>query len=198
MSERGRATRERLIAATRDVVREVGYGRATTRAIAHAAGVTEGTIYRHFPDKATMFFAAALGPHEQMLTQFDALPALAGTSTLAENLSSALRRLAQLREDIVPLELAIMTDPELASARATMHADPVGAGHGGPPERLAEYLAAEQQLGRVRADLDPWRVANTVLALLFALALQPPRSDPDLSNARIDDAVDLLVRGLTA
>ncbi|GEL97756.1 hypothetical protein CTE05_13030 [Cellulomonas terrae] len=177
-------------------MREVGYSRATTRAIAHAAGVTEGTIYRHFPDKTTMFFAAALGPHEEMLVQFDALPALAGTSTVAENLSSALRRLAQLRADIVPLELAIMTDPELASARATMQAGPLGAGHGGPPERLAEYLASEQQLGRLRADLDPHRAASIILALLFALALQPPDASGDLSPAHLDDAVDLLVRGL--
>ena len=39
MAERGVATRAKLIAATQDVVREIGYAHATTRAIAEAAGV---------------------------------------------------------------------------------------------------------------------------------------------------------------
>ena len=200
MTERGEATRKRLIAATRQVVREVGYTRATTRAIARAADVTEGTIYRHFPDKTTLFFAAALGPHEQILAEFADLPARAGENTLTSNLTAALTRLAVLRDDIVPLELAIMSDPDLAAARTVAPTDPLEAGHGGPPERLAEYLAAEQRLGRLRADLDPAHVSRTLLTLLFALALQPappettPSTRPD--PALIASTVDLLVHGL--
>ena len=199
MNERGRATRDRLLAATRDVVRDVGYSRATTRAIARAADVTEGTIYRHFPDKTTMFFAAALGPHNEMLTQFADLPDLAGTNTLAENLTTALIRLAQLREDILPLELAILTDPELATGRTAARLDAVSLATGGPPERLAEYLRSEQRLGRLRADADPQLVARTLLGLLFALSLEPSAADGDGGRpdpALIGSAVDLVVRGL--
>ena len=60
MTDRGAATRAALIEATRQVVHAVGYTNATTRAIAQAAGVAEGTIYRHFTDKSAMFFAAVL------------------------------------------------------------------------------------------------------------------------------------------
>ena len=60
MTRRGEQTRARLIDATRQVVREVGYAHASTRAIAEAAGVAEGTIYRHFQDKASLFFATVL------------------------------------------------------------------------------------------------------------------------------------------
>ncbi len=60
MTERDKATRAKLIEATVSVVREAGYAHASTRAIAEAAGVSEGTIYRHFPDKASLFFAAVL------------------------------------------------------------------------------------------------------------------------------------------
>ena len=60
MSARGDRTRARLIEATTQVVAQVGYSRATTRAIADLAGVAEGTIYRHFPDKQHLFFAAVL------------------------------------------------------------------------------------------------------------------------------------------
>jgi AcrR family transcriptional regulator len=41
MTSRGNATRERLLTATREVVRRVGYANATTRANAEAAGVAE-------------------------------------------------------------------------------------------------------------------------------------------------------------
>lgn len=197
MTERGRTTRERLVVATRQVVREVGYSRATTRAIARAADVTEGTIYRHFPDKTAMFFAAALGPHDQMLAAFADLPALAGTGTVAGNLTAALTRLAQLREDVVPLELALLTDPELAAARP---AAPDGPRQDGPPERLAEYLAAEQRQGRVRADVDPHLAVRTLLGLLFALALRPEpgAADADLADdpSLIARTVELVVHGL--
>ena len=46
MTRRGEETRAKLIEATRQVVRDVGYAHASTRAIAHAAGVAEGTMGR--------------------------------------------------------------------------------------------------------------------------------------------------------
>ena len=57
VTKRGERTRARLIEATLSVVGEVGYARASTRAIADAAGMSEGALYRHFPDKAALFFA---------------------------------------------------------------------------------------------------------------------------------------------
>ncbi|MFE2917609.1 hypothetical protein [Kitasatospora indigofera] len=40
-----------------------------------------------------------------------------------------------------------------------------------PPGRLAEYLRAEQHLGRLRTDADPSHTAVVLLALLFGLGL---------------------------
>jgi len=67
MTARGDRTQAKLIEATLAVVAEVGYARASTRAIAERAGVAEGTIYRHFADKPALFFAAALAPSAAML-----------------------------------------------------------------------------------------------------------------------------------
>ena len=194
MTDRGEATRQRLMEATRAVVRESGYARATTRAIAQAADVTEGTIYRHFPDKTALFFAAAIGPHEQVMVEFAELPAQAGHDTVIDNLAGALRRLAVLRDDIVPLELAIMTDPELAAARSAAVQEVVGAEEMGPPGHLAEYLRAEQGLGRIRVDADPDQVSRTLLMLLFGVAMDPTAADRRAEA--ITDAVTLMVRGL--
>jgi AcrR family transcriptional regulator len=58
---RGRAarlsgtTRERLVAAARQLLEEGGYAAASVQAIADRAGVSAGALYRHFPSKAELF-----------------------------------------------------------------------------------------------------------------------------------------------
>ena len=206
---RGAATRARLIAAARDVVGEAGYAHATAKAIAAAAGVAEGTIYRHFPDKHALFLAAVADANEPVTTWMESLPARAGTATLAANLTETLTRLASLREQMLPLELAMLTDPDLAARRRTalnaLHAgEPTAALPDVPgpnaPALLAQYLAAEQALGRIRGDINPTRAAVTILAALMGLAIMTAHYPPDTHgqhpNTLIHDAADLLARGL--
>ena len=196
MTQRGEATRARLIEATRSVVREVGYAHASTRAIARAAGVAEGTIYRHFPDKAALFLATVLESNAPIVAWVTTLPARAGKSTVEENLTDAAVRLAGLRDQIMPLELAIATDPELAEQRRRAMAAAGSSLPPGPPEAVAAYLAAEQRLGRVRADIDPREAAGVFLGMLFALGAMPAMGDKGLSPDRVASAVRLMVRGI--
>ena len=196
MTQRGEATRARLIEATRSVVRDVGYAHASTRAIAQAAGVAEGTIYRHFPDKASLFFATVLAANAPLVAWVTSLPARAGEGTVEENLTDAAVRLAGLRDQILPLELAIAADPELAAQR---RAALVAAGPSlppGPPEAVAAYLAAEQRLGRVRPEIDPREAAAVLLGMLYALGTMPGIGDEGLDPDRVASAVRLLVRGI--
>jgi len=196
VTQRGEATRARLIEATRTVVREVGYAHASTRAIAQAAGVAEGTIYRHFPDKASLFFAAVLESNAPVVAWVATLPARAGEDTVEANLTDAATRLAGLRDQIIPLELAIAADPELAAQRRQAMAAAGSSLPPGPPEAVAAYLAAEQRLGRIRTDLDPREAAEVCLGLLFALGAMPGLGDESLSPARVASTVRLLVRGI--
>lgn len=195
MSRRGQATRARLIEATLSVVREVGYAHASTRTIAEAAGVAEGTIYRHFPDKTALFFAAVLASNSPILDWVSALPERAGRDTVEENLTAALVRLASLQDRVLPLELAIQADPELAMQRrrALEERDGLPAG---PPEAIAAYLTAEQRLGRIRADVEPTDAALVILAALFGMAATLTQQDGGLGLGRISSAVRFFVRGI--
>jgi AcrR family transcriptional regulator len=195
MTQRGEATRARLIEATRAVVREVGYAHASTRAIAKAAGVAEGTIYRHFPDKASLFFAAVLQANDPIVSWVVGLPARAGKGTVEGNLIDAAVQLASLRDEIMPLELAIAADPELAAQRRKA-ITAAGASLPGPPAAVAAYLAAEQRLGRVRGDIDPREAASLLLGVLFTLGTMPGIGDEGLAPDRVASAVRLMVRGI--
>lgn len=196
MTERGRETRDRLLESTRSVVREAGYAHASTRAIAQAAGVAEGTIYRHFPDKASLFLAAVVEANNPIVEWVTSLPARAGQGTVEANLADALVRLAGLRHQLVPLELAFAADPELAAHRRQALAAAGDTLPAGPPEAVAAYLAAEQRLGRIRQDVDPREAAALILGALFSLAATSLDDDGGASPARIESAARLFVRGV--
>ena len=196
MTRRGDATRARLIEATRTVVSEVGYAHASTRAIAQAAGIAEGTIYRHFPDKASLFLATVLESNAPVVARVTGLLAHAGEGTVEANLIDAALHLSSLRDQVMPLELAIAADPELAAQRRQAMAAAGTSLPPGPPEALADYLAAEQQLGRVRGDIDPREAAGLLLGVLFALGTMPAIGDEGLAPDRVASAVRLMVRGI--
>ncbi len=189
-------TRSKLIEATTQVVREVGYARATTRAIAEAAGVAEGTIYRHFPQKQQLFFAAILERNAPIIEWVSALPDRAGNNTVRENLGETLRRLAQLRDDVLPLELSLRADPDLAREHLQALASLPEGPPPGPPAHIAAYLAAEQALGRVRDDLDPMSTAIVLLATLFGLGMLPPSPSGEMDATLLEATLDLLVDGI--
>ena len=192
-TSRGEATRAALLRATSQLVHDVGYAQTTTRAVAAAAGVAEGTLYRHFPDKASLLIAAAVEQGAPVVERMSRLPARAGHGTVEDNLTQCLSQLATLRETVLPLELALLTDPELH--RHARHPPPADLD---PALMLADYLQAEQRLGRVRADVSPRSTALLLLAVLFGLQAAPVGATEHLGAATIDDAVHLLCTGLLA
>jgi AcrR family transcriptional regulator len=58
MAEAANTTRDRLLAAARELFTSEGYHATTTPVLARHAGVAEGTIYRHFPSKHALLNAA--------------------------------------------------------------------------------------------------------------------------------------------
>ena len=54
-TERGRLTRERILAAAEEVFGQMGYEPASITAITQTAGVAQGTFYVYFPSKHAIF-----------------------------------------------------------------------------------------------------------------------------------------------
>ncbi len=196
MTERGSTTRARLIEATTRVVADLGYAHATTRAIAQEAGVAEGTIYRHFPDKASLFYAAVLERNAAMVEDISDLAGRAGAATVEANLVALLSRLASLRDEVLPLELAILTDPEHATRRQEMASSLRSGRLIGPPKVVADYLEAEQTLGRIRSDLPAAEVAGVLLATLFGLGIVATKGVEGVDHRLLASAVRLIAAGL--
>jgi AcrR family transcriptional regulator len=174
------------------VVREVGYAQTTTRAVSAAAGVAEGTLYRHFPTKASLLLAAVLEQSAPILARVAELPARAGQATVAANLTECLTELTRMREVMLPLELALLTDPELG--RPLRQPPPAELD---PAVQLAAYLEAEQKLGRVRGDVPARSAAVVLLATLFGLQAAPPEAREHMGTVSVADAVDIVLTGLS-
>jgi len=195
MTARGERTRASLIEATRSLVNEVGYHQVTTRAIARRAGVSDGTMYRHFPDKRALFVATVLDSHQHIVDYMSDLPGRAGAGSLGGTITACLVRLSELRDAVIPIEQALMGDPELV-ARQSADVNPLSVELvGGPPLLLAEYLAAEQRLGRIRPTVDTTALAVLLLAALFGLALSPLGRSGSL-EAVLAQAVDMVLVGV--
>ena len=195
MTTRGDRTRAKLIKATLSVVAEVGYAKTSTRAIATKAKVAEGTLYRHFPDKMSLFFAAALEPSEAVLEWVEGLPTKAGKRTVEGNLVDALFQLSSLQERVLPLEIAIQNDPELAAFRRSSLAKSGGA-LAGPPEALVAYLEAEQSLGRLSKAVRPRAAALTLLAALLGVGMMSAAHGGRIQRSDIVELVKMFVHGV--
>ena len=194
MTTRGDRTRAKLIKATLSVVAEVGYAKTSTRAIDTKAKVAEGTLYRHFPDKMSLFFAAALEPSEAVLEWVEGLPTKAGKRTVEGNLVDALFQLSSLQERVLPLEIAIQNDPELAAFRRSSLAKS-GGSLAGPPEALVAYLEAEQSLGRLSKAVHPRAAALTLLAALLGVGMMSAAHGGRIQRSDIVELVKMFVHG---
>jgi AcrR family transcriptional regulator len=198
---RGSRTRQTLIEAALEVFGRRGYAQATTREIAEAAGVAEGTIYRHFLDKQALFHAAFVEAVNGPLEDLRSFAERAGTATLRDNLAALLELLGSMQELTAPLMASLAADQELARSFAG-HVQDEGLEELDPAMPMtmtAAYVAAEQRLGRVRKDVDPAEAAAIIVAVPFAQGMARTLGvggDKAFALALPHGAIDILAQGL--
>ncbi|ASW57770.1 TetR/AcrR family transcriptional regulator [Plantactinospora sp. KBS50] len=152
--------REHLIGAAERLIAEHGTAGLTVRAIARAAGVADGVLYNHFADKEELL-AHALYAHVQAVERaLGALPT-PGTGTVEANLRAHLRYGLALHRAILPAFAGLLGRPAVLARFAELD------GAGRPwRDRLAGYLHAERDLGRLGTDVTDARLAAAAAMLV--------------------------------
>jgi AcrR family transcriptional regulator len=147
------AIRGQILAAAEECIRAQGMARVTTKDIARQAGCSEGSIYNHFADKLDLFRAVIVERLPDLQGPLAGLAARAGAGSVRDHLAEVLDAARSFFAQLVPLAGSVFADPELlARCRADMERDGTG------PRRVlaavAEYVRAEQALGRITGAAD--------------------------------------------
>ncbi len=152
----GLATRERLLAAARELIEEGGYGSASVAAIADRAGVAAGTVYRHFPSKDELFldvFRDVCAGEERAMRAAADESGPGAVDRLEAVLATFARRALQNRRLAWAL-LAEPVDPLVDAERLAYR------------ERYASLVAAELTAAVSAGEIPPQDVALTAAALV--------------------------------
>jgi AcrR family transcriptional regulator len=187
-----RDPRGQLFDAAERVLLRDGAGGLTSRAVTDEAGVAKGVLHRHFADFDAFLAELALDRIGRIAGQAHALRAAAGTGSVAGNLTAALP--------------ALFTPAVLALARLVIGRDELRARlRAATGSRLPvlteaaamtrEYLAAEQDLGRVAAAAD---VAVLAPMLLGAVHLLFTDADGTPEPAAVAEVITVSLAGWQA
>jgi AcrR family transcriptional regulator len=174
----------------RNVFREHGHT-ATTREIAHAAGISEPILYRRFGSKDALFFAAM---QAQGLEIDELLGPENPPGDAREYLKTVLHRLGAYFADVIPLALRVMMHPSFdpESLSRTVPGGPVELRQG-LARRLAS-LARRQQL----SISDEVVLARLLLSLAhdWGLGVAFAHGKVARDDRRLEDFLEVLWEGV--
>jgi AcrR family transcriptional regulator len=144
--------REHLIAAAERLIARRGTAGLTVREIAREARVADGVLYNHFADKEELLALAVHARVRAVDAALDPPHGPAGSGNVEANLTGWIDRNLALHAAILPAFAGLVGQPGVLARLASLP-NPVG-GEGGLREELADYLRAEQRLGRLAGDAD--------------------------------------------
>lgn len=163
-------TREEILAAAEQVIRERGVTGATTRQIAQVAGCSEGSLYNHFANKQELIAHAVRERMAGFPQRAQAMAELAGTGEVRANLTELAELAIAFFRSIAPMMAAMMADPATMQRRAEA-IDAAGHGPRRTVQAVVDYLRAEQALGRVRREAHPEGAALALVGACFQQAV---------------------------
>lgn len=173
---------------------KLGFRGTTTKKIAEAAGVSEATIFLHFPSKESLYDAIleeklkAQRPLTALIEQHAAAPLSEVLTAVAESLVERHHR------DRALLRLVLFSALEhhsLARRLARQHLE-------GPMRSLMEVLEQARSRGEVRADLDSETAARAFASMLTQQILaREIFGEGHLSKEDMRRYVRIYLRGVT-
>ena len=185
-------TRQRILQAAAQVFAEKGYARATTRALAAAAGVNEVTLFRHFGNKQNLFAAVIERFGGPAVTA-----AMEGqlTGDCAQDLRTiGTRLLSLLLERGDAMRLMLCEASHFPEVQEVMVQNPRQI-----RRMLAAYITRQIERGKLRP-LHPEATAQAFAGMLFAYAVARGMLDdsiePELGTEElVAQFVDIFMNG---
>lgn len=195
-SPRAYSTRIRILDAASQVMTERGLANATTKQVARAAGFSEATLYKHFQDKEELFLTVM---QERLPGEFidylAGLAARAGTHTVRHHLLGVATRAVPFYRTVVPMLGAVYAQPALL-ARHQQELRAAGLGPHLALTTLANYVRAEQQLGRITTTADPNALAALLLGACFQRAFLLEYEGEHIADQPVAEFAAMLVDNL--
>lgn len=182
-------TQSQILEAAREVFLEQGFS-ATTADVANRAGISSASIFKHFPTKEALFFAAmSEAPRDRIWTA--ELEAEIGQGDPRSDLLKIALRIASYTRELLP---------QMMLAWSVRQPGEIVRPPGIEPDFAAftAYLGREMALGRiVRGDptIPALTLLHTVVGFTMSQTLESTTVRLDTSNF-LEDFVNLLWRGL--
>ncbi|MFG1708899.1 TetR/AcrR family transcriptional regulator [Nonomuraea sp. M3C6] len=178
--------RAALIAATLPLLREYGTA-VSTRQIAEAAGVAEGTIFGVFPDKASLLRAA-------LMSAFDPQPAVDALAAIGTRIELRTR----LRKAVTMLRAGMSANANLIAAPRELLADDAEFRERmmDGRRRILAGLAALVEPDRDRLRRSPEATAQLLLMLIAVSVHRGFGQDGEFGDMKDEEIVSVLLDGL--
>jgi AcrR family transcriptional regulator len=168
MPDRSRKSNRRqdILKAAEKLMLTKGLSGVTTRLIAEEVGCSEGALYVYFKGRVELLLAMLEECLPDMLGHLETLEQAVGRRTPQANLELALGGIFKFQRRILPLFAGLFAEPRLLEA----YRKSLGSQRRGPQlaiERIARYIASEQERGRVDSSLDAPTAASLLVSACF-------------------------------
>jgi AcrR family transcriptional regulator len=186
--DRGRATRDHLVAVATGLFTEHGYDGTSIEAVLRAADVSRGALYHHYPGKDALFAAVLTAVYERV--EADGVQAVQGIRDPAEALRAACQAWIRVTGDPVVRRVLLIDAPAVLGWQRWRELDEQRTLGG--LKAVLRLVAADGRLPVARVDF----FAHVLLAGLNEIAMLVARAeDPAAAAAEAEEATgDLLDR----
>ena len=192
-----RDTRTKILDAATQLLRDKGLSGTTTREIARAAGLSDAAIYSHFKSRAELLKALIPVSLVDYKGSAEAFLKRVGQGTVKGNLKFLMNLARDYFRDASPKIALILAEPELFNDACGR---PISPGTSAKAQTfMADYLRAEQRMGRINADADAGAIGTILLATAFYEGFTAGLLGTAFTAARpssADEIVDALMVGL--
>jgi AcrR family transcriptional regulator len=185
---------QRILAAAQHLFARKGFEKTTTKQLAEAAGVAEGTVFRHFESKKAILVAVVTQGWSELLT--DLLTELSEMGSYKAVAKVMRRRMLNLNQQADLMRVCFMEAQFHPDLRDRIQAEVI--------TKMTGVVEAFIQTGidhGIYRPLDPKRVARVFLGMFMIAGfsqdtLMEPQSQPQFQQDMAETLADIFLHGI--